>query len=221
MQKPINVMLVEDHPEYREVIEMLLKKQSDIELTSQFGTAERALRSLNSLEDRKAPDVILLDLNLPGISGVKAIPAFLTEVPNVKIIVLTQSDMEADVLEAISHGAAGYLLKSSTLNQITEGIRTVMKGGASLDAGVAKFILDTMRGHAPKTVTENLLSDREMQVLTLLADGCAKKEIASRLKIGESTVVTHVSHIYEKLNASNAPAAVHTAHKLGLFKGPR
>jgi DNA-binding NarL/FixJ family response regulator len=217
MNKTINVMLVEDHPEYREVVEMLLKKQSDIKLTSQFGTAERALRSLHDLAERKEPDVILLDLNLPGMSGLEAIPSFLADIPDTKIIVLTQSDMEADVLKAITCGASGYLLKSSTLSQITEGIRTVMRGGASLDSGVARFILDSMRGSAPKPVTENLLSEREMEVLSLLADGCVKKEIAAQLKIGESTVVTHVSHIYEKLNAANAPAAIHKAHKMGLF----
>jgi DNA-binding NarL/FixJ family response regulator len=221
MQKTINIMLVEDHPEYREVIEMLLKKQPDIKLTGQFGTAERALRSLHSLTERKIPDIILLDLNLPGMSGLDAIPAFLADLPDAKIIVLTQSDREADVLKAITCGVSGYLLKSSTLSQITDGIRTVTNGGASLDAGVAKFILSTMKSHAPKSPTEPRLSDREMDVLTLLAEGCVKKEIAARLKIGETTVVTHVSHIYEKLNATNAPAAIHKAHRLGLFSSDK
>jgi DNA-binding NarL/FixJ family response regulator len=153
------------------------------------------------------------------MSGHEAIPYFNAAIPDAKIIVLTQSDREADVLKAISLGASGYLLKSSTTKVITEGIRTVIKGGASLDAKVATFILQTLKTRLPKTPEEDsvLLSQRETEVLTLLAEGLAKKEIADRLDISTSTVVTHVGHIYEKLNASNAPSAINKAHRLGLF----
>jgi DNA-binding NarL/FixJ family response regulator len=217
MKKTIRVMVVEDHPEYREVIGLALKKESDLELISEFGTTERALRSLQDMSTRQVPDIILLDLNLPGMSGLNAIPYFGKSIPDAKIIILSQSDQEADVLQAISLGAAGYLLKSSTVAKITDGIRSVMEGGAPLDANVAKYILNTLKNQPPKTVANPMLSDREMEILTLLAKGQSKKEIASELGIGVSTVVTHVSHIYEKLNVVNAPSAIDQAHILGLF----
>ncbi len=218
MKKPITILLVEDHPEYREVIEMALKKDPDFELLAQFGTVERALRSVQDYTITKKPDLILLDLNLPGMSGLDAIPWFQNYTPDTRILVLSQSDMEADVLQAIRLGASGYLLKSSTVAQIIEGIRTVMEGGAPIDAGVAKYILATLKDTPVQKEAAPALSGREMEILTLLAEGLAKKEIAARLEIGESTVVTHVSHIYEKLNAVNAPGAIHKAHTLGLFK---
>jgi DNA-binding NarL/FixJ family response regulator len=217
MQKKISVMLVEDHPEYREVIKMALAKEPGIQLVSQFGTAERALRSVQEGPGENALGVVLLDLNLPGMSGLDAIPWFKKYIPDTKILVITQSDNEIDVLRAIRQGAAGYLLKSSTVDQIKSGIRTVMEGGASLDARVAGYILNMLQSRLPQDETEPLLSDREMEILTLLAEGFVKKEIAERLNIGTSTVVTHVSHIYEKLNATNAPSAIDKAHRLGLF----
>jgi len=210
-------MLVEDSPEYREVVELALARERGMELTCQFGTVEMAWRALQDHRKRAKPDVILLDLRLPGMDGLDAIPFFREDIPDARIIVLTQSDREADVLRAIRLGAAGYLLKSSRVKQITEGIRTVMEGGASLDAGVARFILRTLQGRLPEREVERPLSEREMEILTLLAQGLVKKEIADRLGIGVSTVVTHVAHVYEKLDATNAPAAVDRAHRLGLF----
>lgn len=210
-------MLVEDHPDYREIIAFALGKEKDIELGNQFGTTEEALRSLQDRSLRLVPDVILLDLNLPGMSGLEAIPYFQKSIPASKIIVLTQSDTEADVLHAISQGASGYLLKSATLSQITDGIRTVNSGGASLDAHIAKFILNTLQTKLPETEVNNLLTDRELETLTLLADGFLKKEIADQLGISITTVATHVGNIYEKLNVQNAPAAVAKAFRMGIF----
>ena len=134
-----------------------------------------------------------------------------------RIIILTQSDREQDVLRAIALGASGYLLKSATLDEITESIQTVMGGGAPLDKGVARFILESLQTRLPKDEDQPQLSDRELEIIQLLAEGLVKKEIASRLHIGYSTVDTHVAHIYEKLNVSNAPSAVNRAHRLGLF----
>lgn len=217
MKKRIRVMLVEDNPEYREVISLALEDEADIELTSQFGTSEIALRSLQDRSTRKVPDLVLLDLRLPGMDGLDALPYFRTSLPDAKIIILTQSDEEADVLRAISRGASGYLLKSSTLNQITEGIRDVMDGGASLDTCVARFILDTLQTKLPKGEVENILTPRELEILSLLGEGLVKKEIAGQLDISYTTVDTHVAHIYEKLEVRNAPSAINKAHRLGLF----
>lgn len=217
MERPIRLILVEDNPEYREVIELALCSGSGIELIGQFGTAESAWRSLEERRLPESPDIILLDLNLPGMDGLQAIPYFREVAPGARIIVLTRSDREADVLGAIRRGAAGYLLKSSTVEQITEGIRTVMEGGASLDAGIARFILQALQAKLPEHEPQRPLSEREMEILALLAEGLFRKEIADRLGIGLTTVVTHLTHIYEKLDATNAPAAVDKAHRLGLF----
>lgn len=212
------VMLVEDHPEYREIVGLALEKETDLELTSHFGTSERALQSLQDRRKRQTPDLILLDLNLPGMSGLDSIPFFRSAVESAKIIVLTQSDKESDVLNAIRLGASGYLLKSSTSSEIKDGIRTVMKGGASLDANVAAFILKTLKGSLPNAACSSELTLRETEILTLLADGQSKKEIGRDLGISVTTVVTHVGHIYEKLGAKNAPDAIAKGFRRGILR---
>lgn len=217
MTHKIRIMLVEDHPEYREIVGLALGREPDLELTSQFGTAERALRNLLDHDAPNHPDIILLDLNLPGISGLEAIPHFIATLPGAKIIILTQSDREADILQAIMLGASGYFLKSTTVKQLTEGVRTVMTGGASLDAKVAMFVLNTLKTKLPQRDIELLLTEREMEILTQLAAGQVKKEIAERLGISITTVITHVSHIYEKLNVKNAPAAIAKAFQIGIL----
>lgn len=216
MTTPIRVMLVEDNVEYRNVVALALDSAPDIELISQFGTAEIALRTMGQ-ENAQKPNLILLDIRLPGMDGLDALPKFCESVPDSKIIILTQSNHEQDVLKAISAGAAGYLLKSATLEELIEGIREVAGGGATLDSGVAKFILETLQTNLPPEQRAGILSAREMEVLTLLAEGLVKKEIAKQLEIGYSTVDTHVGRIYAKLGVSNAPSAVNRAHRLNLF----
>ena len=186
-------------------------------LASQFGTAEIALRTLKEFSRTSTPDLILLDLRLPGMSGLDAIAQFKSHAPDAKIVILTQSDQEPDVLRAIAGGAAGYLLKSATLAELTDGIRTVIAGGATLDPGVARFLLSTLQAKLPDEDREPLLSNRELKVLTLLSEGCVKKEIAKILEISYSTVDTHVCRLYAKLGVSNAPAAVNKAHRMKLF----
>ena len=130
MNEIIRVMLVEDNREYRKAISLALDEESEMELLAEYGTAEISLRSL--LDPLRAkPDIILLDLRLPGMSGLEALPYFREYSPESKIIIITQSDSEEDVLRAISLGASGYLLKSATLHEIADGIRSVMAGGAS------------------------------------------------------------------------------------------
>ena len=147
----------------------------------------------------------------------QAISHFRQCAPQAKIIILSQSDQESDVVQAIASGASGYLLKSATLNELTNGIRNVINGGVTLDVGVAKFILNALQTEHSSEHGESPLSDRETQVLTLLAEGFVKKAIATKLGIGYSTVDSHVGRIYEKLKVSNAPAAVNKAHRLNLF----
>jgi DNA-binding NarL/FixJ family response regulator len=217
MKKNIRIMLVEDNRDYRSVIEHALEVEPDIELVSQFGTPEIALRSLEQ-RDGNLPDLILLDLRLPGMDGLEALPWFQKALPDAKVIILTQSDAEADVLKAIKLGASGYLLKSSRANQLTDGIRSVMAGGASLETGVARVIIETLQTKLPDSEPKELLSKREFEILTLLAEGLVKKKICEQLNLSYSTVDTHVAHIYNKLNASNAPAAVSQAYRKGILK---
>lgn len=211
-------MIIEDSPEYRDVIEIAISKDPCLELYGTFGAAEVALRSLQSTEHGTQPNIVLLDLNLPGMTGLEAIPWIAKYAPSTKTIVLSQSKREADVLQAISLGASGYLLKSSTVSQIKDGIQTVMQGGASLDGKVAQHILKELKKQPVKLQIEKPLSDRELEILTLLSEGLLKKEIGDKLGIGYGSVATYIRRIYEKLNVLNAPAAVNKAHRLGLFK---
>ena len=211
----IRIMIVEDSAEYRRVIAMAIDEQPDMQLLRQFGTTEVALRALSLAAAADQPDILLLDLRLPGMGGLEAIPLFRKAAPAVKIVVLSQSDEPRDIYRAIACGVSGYLLKSATLEEIATGIRMVAAGGASLDIHVARYILYTMR--TPQPAANLLLTDREGQILELLAEGLVKKEIARRLWISYATVDTHVSHIYAKLNVANAPAAVSQAYERGIL----
>ncbi len=220
MNQAIKIMIIEDSPEYREVLSLAVENEDGMEVINTFGAAEVGLRSLQDPSAHTTPDLVLLDLSLPGMSGLDAIPWIRKYSPDARIIALTQSSKEADVVRAITLGASGYLLKASTLQQIKEGIRSVMAGHALLDKGVAHFILNTLKNKAAAVKPEKPLSSREMEILALLAEGLLKKEIADRLGIGAGTVATHLRHIYEKLQAENAPAAVSKAYKAGLLPCP-
>ena len=216
MKQMTRIMLVEDNAEYRGVVRLALEHESSIELTKDFGTAEIALRTLENDSPLEPPDLILLDIRLPGMSGIDAIPRFRKALPDTKIIILTQSDREQDVLRAIAMGASGYLLKSATVDEIRDSIQTVMSGGAPLDKSVSKFILQSLQTRL-SICEDQPLSERELEIIGLLAEGLVKKEIARKLGISYSTVDTHVAHIYEKLRVSNAASAVNKAHRIGLF----
>lgn len=217
MNHQVRILLVEDNPRYRDVIALALQHEADLRICGQFGTAEIALRTLKGLAPAEQPDVIVLDLRLPGMSGHEALPRFLAAAPEAKVIILTQSQEEPDVLRAIALGASGYLLKSSSAAQIVDGVRNVLAGGASLDAGVARHILNSLKNHLAKGEPEAILTPRQMEILVLLGEGLVKKEIAERLGISYTTVDDHIAHIYARLGVRNAPAAVNRAHVLGLF----
>jgi len=217
MPEKIKIMLVEDNESYRNVITRALKRDPDMELVSQFGTAEIALRSIQDQSKANAPDLLLLDLNLPGMSGLDALPWFKKYTPETKIIILTQSDNSADILKAISHGIAGYLFKSTTAKQIKEGIKTVMAGGASLDAEVALFMLNAMERTNVDPESKLDLTERELEILRLLSEGSEKKDIAEKLEISRNTVAFHVKQIYGKMEVPNAAAAISKAYRTGLL----
>lgn len=210
-------MLVEDNAEYRDVINFAIGRETDMEMLGQFGTAEIAISSFTKGRDQVRPDIILLDIRLPGMSGLEAIPFFQERAEAAKIIVLSQSDAPENIMRAITLGVSGYLLKSSTAQQLKEGIRNVMNGDASIDPSVAKYLLNNLSEKSFKFTPNKLLSDRELEILELLAEGDMKKHISDKLHISYSTVDAHVRHIYEKLDVKNAPAAVSKAYRTGIF----
>eukprot|EP00903_Cladosiphon_okamuranus_P003672 g3670.t1 len=211
--------LSQDNPDYRQILEITIRGDEGMVSVGTYGVAEVALRALQNSKPHSTPDIILLDLQLPVMMGLEALPWIREYAPDTKIIILTQSDQEADVVQAISLGASGYLLKGSTVGQIKEGIRSVMGGHVLLDGGVAKYISDRIT-KSENPPGRNPLSDREMEILLLLGEGLQKKEIAARLDIGFATVATHIRHIYEKLRVENAPAAISKAYQSGLFPFP-
>ena len=215
--KKTKIMLIEDNPEFREVLEFALADEENIEVMARFGSAEFALNEIRDLRGKNLPDLILLDLQLTGMSGLEAIPYLQKSIPHVKIIILSQSDRSEDVLRAISLGTSGYLLKSSTISDVIEGIEVVMEGGASLDPKVAGLLLKTVKNCLPKKEMQDFLTKREMEVLELLANGFLKKEISDKLNISYPTVDNHIRNIYSKLDVNNGPSAVNAAHKLGLL----
>ena len=219
MKEKIVIMLVEDSAAYRKVIQRALGDEPYVKEILHFGTAEVALRSLNS-RTRVEPDVILLDLSLPGMSGLEAIPLFRETLDDARIIILTQSADEKDVVRAVSEGASGYLLKSSTAIQVKEAIEAVTCGGAALDDRISKYVLEALRdrsAHMPSGAPNRDLSEREMETLRLLGEGLSRKEIAERLGVGNTTVVTYLNRIYLKLDVPNAPAAISKAYQTGLL----
>ena len=218
MPNPIKLIIVEDNPEYRNVLKLAFELDNDIDLIGIYGSAEHSLRALEpKSKSTLNPDVLLLDLNLPEMPGLEAMRWFHKYIPGTPIIVLTQSDAESDVVSAIQNGATGYLLKSATVQKIKESIVTVASGGALIDAKIAKFILTQIQAAPAAGKSKSSLTDRELEVLELQADGLVKKEIAEKLGISYFTVHTHIRHIYDKLNVLNAPAAISTAYKIGIL----
>ena len=217
MSDPINIILVEDHIGYRSMLIRALKSATKIGRIKEFSTAEIALRELEKMPHQEIPDLLLLDLNLPGMSGLDAIHWFKKYASKLKIVILTQSTIEEDILTAMVLGASGYLLKSATVAQITDAIQSVMEGGASIDPQMAKYILKQIDQAPKKPTLKKPLSERELQILDLLAQGKVRKEISDELNITINTVAYHVDHIYEKLEVVNAPAAVAKGFRSGLL----
>jgi len=215
----IRIILIEDNPEYRRALSMAMEHSPGFEMVEKFGTAEQALADLRASGLSKRVDVILLDLGLPKMQGLESIPWLQKFAPEARIIVLTQSDKKEDVIKAIRMGVAGYLLKSTSMEGIREGISEVIQGGASIDPEVAIYLLKQIREPDSKIIEEpeRQLSKRELEVLDCISKGLARKEIGRKLGISENTVVSHIRHIYDKLNVPNAPSAISSAYEAGIL----
>lgn len=212
MNSPIQVLVVDDHFVVRKGVCALLEDAEDIAVVGEAGDGRQAVEEAA----RHTPQVILMDLNLPEIDGVEAIRRILAAQPTIGIVVLTGADMEAEVLPAIRAGALGYLAKTSQRQEFLEAIREVSRGEAWLPPRLTLKLLAHLQTPPAGAGTKNPLTDRESEVLALLARGWSNRRIAGKLAIAEVTVRTHVSHVLDKLGVSNRVEAALHALRLGL-----
>lgn len=215
MSDPVQVLIIEDSSTYREALEDVIDIHSQMHLLGSFGLAERGIRFIKKSKDK--PDIILLDLQLPGMSGLEALPILRKEAEDAKVIVLTQSENEEHFLEAMGGGASSYLLKSTSSKQVINAILTTSQGNSLLDMASTKILANKIRS-IKANHKDTSLSAREHQVLERLARGLPKKEISAELGISTSTIVSHTISIYHKLDATNAPSAVANAFAKGILK---
>ncbi len=205
----IRVLIVDDHPVVREGLRAVLEDTKEMQVVGEAGSAEEALSSM----ERAGPDIVLLDLELPGMNGVDAIPRFADAASHPRVIILTAYDTEERVLAALKAGAAGYLLKGAPAGEIAQAIRAVAGGGSYLTPRVAARVVAQV--NAPRR--SGLLSARERQVLRLVARGRSNKQIARDLAITERTVKFHMTSIFNKLGADNRAQAIAIAAERGLL----
>ena len=193
----LHLALIEDDPEVRWLLSEYLRRQPGLSLVLVCGSAEQFLAEL---PDALPPDLILLDLGLPGMSGLEALPLLKQRLPRADIIVQTVFEDPDRIYLALSRGASGYVLKNTPLAQLTQAIRDVAAGGSTLSPSVARRVLAHFKP-AP-SVHPAGLSPREQQVFEALVDGLADKEIAQRLHLGLETVHSYVKSVYHKLHVS-------------------
>jgi DNA-binding NarL/FixJ family response regulator len=203
---PDEIWVIEDHARLRQTICEALAA-ADAGVARGFAACEPALAELDRLGGARAPGVILLDLGLPGMGGVAGLSRFKERGPATQIIVFTICDDDARVLECIRAGASGYLLKSEPLERIVAAVDEVRRGGAALTPEIARSVLDFV-GRPREASPADRLSDREQEVLRLVADGLTKRQIALRLELSQHTVDNYIRRIYAKLHVNSLGAAV-------------
>lgn len=205
----IRVLLADDHPIVRDGLAALLSTQPDLTVVGEAATGAEALHQTASL----TPDVVLMDLQMPGMDGMTATAAIRAAHPEVRVLVLTTYDTDADITAAVDAGAVGYLLKDTGRHELCAAVRTAARGGAALSPTVAAKVLAHMRGDRGAG-----LSGRELEVLSAVARGQSNKQIARALRLSEATVKTHLLHIYAKLDVGDRTAAVTAALGRGIIR---
>lgn len=209
----IRVLIADDHPVVREGLAAMLSREPDIDVVGEAQDGLEAVERVGNL----APDVVLMDLQMPRLGGVEAIKQIRERYPAVQLIVLTTYGDDDSIFQGIAAGARGYLLKDAPRDELFRAVRAVARGESLLQPAVATRLLDRFARPKPEASQENL-TERELDVLRLLAKGWANKQIGAHLHISESTVKTHVANIFAKLNVTDRTEAVTVALTRGLIK---
>ncbi len=199
----IHVLVVDGHPIVRQGVRCLLAAQPEMELVGEAADGVEALALVKSLQ----PDVVLMDIVVPRMDGIEAIEEIKRAFPTMKVLVLTSCAEDEKVLPAIRAGVAGYLLKDTSTEDLLRAIREVHRGHPAMHPLVARRIMQELRYPAQHDVPPDALTEREVDVLKLLAQGLSNEDIAARLYIGERTARTHVSNILQKLHLSDRTQA--------------
>lgn len=208
---PIRVLLTDDHAIVRKGVRALLATEPDIQIVGEASNGAEAVTQAEAL----CPDVILMDLMMPKLDGIEATRQITAKIPGARVIVLTSFAADEKVFPAIKAGALGYLLKDSGPEELVRAIHQVHRGEPSLEPSIARKVLFEL-AQPPKQqpLTTDPLTERELDVLRLIAQGCSNKEIALKLSVSELTVRTHVSNILSKLHlASRTQAALYALQK--------
>jgi DNA-binding NarL/FixJ family response regulator len=214
----IRVLLVDDQALFREGLETLLSVHKDIQVVGQAGNGQEAVK----VATKVLPDVVLMDVRMPVLDGVRATRLLKKALPQCRVIVLTTFDDDEYIFDALRTGAVGYLLKDVASTQLVEAIRAAARGESILEPSVAaKVIAEFTRvsSMVPSAQMEQLvdpLSERELEILSLITSGASNKEIASQLSIAEGTVKNHVTHILAKLGVRDRTQAALKAREMGL-----
>jgi DNA-binding NarL/FixJ family response regulator len=209
----LRVALVEDQIKYREALRLLLDGTPGFRCVAVFGSVEEALY----VPVIEAPDVILLDIGLPGVSGSDAVGVVQERFPRAKVLMLTVFEDEATVFRALCNGAAGYILKKTPPAQLLEYIRDAASGGGPMSPGIARKVISMLTHVTLPTAMDCQLTVQETNLLTLLADGHSYKSAAARLKVSVNTIRNYVRSIYEKLHVHSKAEAVGKALRAGLI----
>ena len=203
----IAIGIVEDHSEFRQSLVFLLSSFSGYTVEWSYSSVEEALEKFSGT------DVILLDINLPGISGIEAIPLFKQKCPGQKIIMLTILEDDFHILEAIKNGADGYILKKSSPNKIMDAIQQVYEGGGALTPMVARQVMAFLKPEAAKPGSPDHLTPREKEILLMITQAMSNELIADKLFISVQTVRNHIKNIYDKLQVHSRTQVVIKAFK--------
>jgi len=205
---PIRLLIVDDHPVVRDGLRGMFAGEDGFEVVAEATNGADAISKARAHE----PDVVLMDLRMPEMDGVSAIRQMTKLGIPARVLVLTTFDTDSDVLPAIEAGATGYLLKDAPRDELLRAVRSAAAGEAVLSPSVAARLLDQVRQPVKETV-----SQRELEVLQLVASGATNREVAERLFVSEATVKTHLLHIYAKLGVNDRAAAVGAAFEKGLL----
>ncbi len=205
----VRVLISDDHPVVRAGLRGMLSGEPDFEVVGEAQNGKEAVALTGDLR----PDVVLMDLRMPEMDGVMAIGRIKEENPEVQMLVLTTYESDADIIRAVEVGATGFLLKDAPREELFAAIRAAAEGKSPLSPAVAARLMRRMRGPA-----EEALSAREIEVLELVARGTSNKEIAKQLWVSETTVKSHMLHIFDKLGVTDRTAAVTAALKRGIIR---